>query len=332
MFSVISFLLGADDLADTRFAISPLQEAMGSLWALCDPGRYPLHAPWRRAVLDRIDPRDARLLLALVGPRFALPDFLTPRPASFAPTLDEELAAVAATAPDTVRRDLRATYAPHPLPGPLAAADAPGDGPVLALLDRLGALLRRYWDLAFAPHWPAMRLVLEADVTHRARSLATGGARRLFDELHPNLRWDRGALHIEQMIGRHRVAGDGRGLPLVPSLFAYKPVPPLSPEVPPVLTYPSRGVATLWEPAPKTAPPAALTALLGGPRARLLALLAEPLPTVALARLLAVTPSAVSQHLRVLHSAGLLTRTRDGRQVLYRRSELGELLAAGEGP
>ncbi|MFI6644696.1 helix-turn-helix domain-containing protein [Streptomyces sp. NPDC050504] len=324
---MISFLLGADDLADTRFAISPLQEAMGSLWALSDPGRYPLHAPWRRAVLERLDPRDARVLLALVGPRFALPDFLTPRPTNFAPTLDEELAAVAATGPDVVRRDLRATYAPHPLPALFAAVDAPGDEPVLALRDRLGALLRRYWDLAFAPDWPAMRLVLEADVTHRARSLATGGARRLFDELHPNLRWDRGALHIEQMIGRHRVAADGRGLPLVPSLFAYKPVPPLSPDVPPVLTYPSRGVATLWQAAPEPVPRGALTALLGGPRARLLGLLDEPLPTVELARLLAVTPSAVSQHLRVLYGAGLVTRVRDGRQVLYRRSELGDLLA-----
>ncbi|WP_220040129.1 ArsR/SmtB family transcription factor [Nonomuraea aridisoli] len=86
-------------------------------------------------------------------------------------------------------------------------------------------------------------------------------------------------------------------------------------------------MATLWEAAPAAAP-SALTALLGAPRARLLRLLDEPLPTVELARRVRVTPSAVSQHLRVLYAAGLVTRARDGRQVLYRRSPLGDELAA----
>ena len=45
-----------------------------------------------------------------------------------------------------------------------------------------------------------------------------------------------------------------------------------------------------------------------------------------LARRLRVTPSAVSQHLRVLHATGLVTRARDGRQVLYRRSGLADRL------
>jgi DNA-binding transcriptional ArsR family regulator len=44
-----------------------------------------------------------------------------------------------------------------------------------------------------------------------------------------------------------------------------------------------------------------------------------------------VTPSAVSQHLRVLYAAGLLTRVRDGRHVLYRRSPLGDRLAEANG-
>jgi DNA-binding transcriptional ArsR family regulator len=63
-----------------------------------------------------------------------------------------------------------------------------------------------------------------------------------------------------------------------------------------------------------------LAELVGRPRATLVRMLDEPLPTVELARRLAVTPSAVSQHLRVLHAGGLVTRARDGRTVLYRRS------------
>ncbi|MFG2120369.1 metalloregulator ArsR/SmtB family transcription factor [Streptomyces sp. NPDC048710] len=324
---MISFLLGVDDLADTRFAVSPLSEVMGSLRALRAPALYPLHVRWRTSVLRTLDPADLRLLSTLVGDTLTLPDFLTPRPTSFAPSIEEELAVVRATPVEVVRRDLYAAHAPRPLPEALRQAAAPGDPDVLELVDRICSSLRRYWESALLPHWPRIRLVLEADITHRARQLATGGARLLFAELHPNLRWRDGVLTIDQMIGHHQVDGSGRGLRLVPSLFAHKPAPPISAEEPPMLDYPGRGAATLWEPepAPDTS---ALGSLLGAPRTTLLRLLAEPLPTVELARRLGVTPSAVSQHLRVLHATGLVTRAREGRRVLYRRSPLGERLAS----
>ncbi|MFI7407324.1 ArsR/SmtB family transcription factor [Streptomyces sp. NPDC049627] len=323
---MISFLLDVDDLADTRFAISPLREVMGSLRALRAPGLYPLHTHWRRSVLDRLDPADARLLGSLVAESLTLPDFLTPRPTTFAPALEDQLAVVRATPPDLVRRDLFATHAPRPLPDVLRQITAPGDAPVAELLEELCELLLRYWELAMAPDWPRMRLVLEADITHRARQLAMGGAQLLFSDLHRNVRWREGVLRIDRMIGRHAVDGSGRGLRLVPSLFAHKPAPPLSADEPPMLAYPGRGAATLWEPRPEP-DASALTALLGAPRTTVLRLLAEPLPTVELARRLGVTPSAVSQHLKVLHATGLVTRARDGRRVLYRRTPLGDQLA-----
>jgi DNA-binding transcriptional ArsR family regulator len=55
-------------------------------------------------------------------------------------------------------------------------------------------------------------------------------------------------------------------------------------------------------------------------------MLEEPLATVEMARRLKVTSSAVNQHLRVLQASGLLTSTRDRRQVLYRRTRLGDQL------
>src|ERR1700754_2111935 len=85
--SMIEYELSANDLADTRFAISPIQELVCSLWALRDPGRYPLHRPWRRAALASLTGADTRLLLSLVGERRGIPDFLTPRPDTFAPSL-----------------------------------------------------------------------------------------------------------------------------------------------------------------------------------------------------------------------------------------------------
>ncbi|MFJ9641691.1 ArsR/SmtB family transcription factor [Streptomyces sp. NPDC101206] len=375
---MISFELGVEDLADTRFAISPLSETVLSLRVLRDPGVSALHLPWRRSVLGRLGALDTGLLMALVADRLTLPDFLTPRPTAFEPAFEDELAVVRRTPPETVRRDLLAAHAPDPLPAVLrAVVDGPparDDAAVAGLRDRICELLHRYWEIAVRPVWPQIRLVAEADMTYRARQLARGGARLLFADMHPQLRWDdggpRGVLRIHRTIGGYEARAAGRGLLLVPCVFAHKPAPPVGPDEPPSLLYPSRGVATLWPPAPAVAaavgsgsgygsvparatdladpaghfghagplgtagpagpgPAQALVPLLGAPRARLLGLLAEPLATIELARRLRVTPSAVSQHLRVLYAAGLLTRARHGRQVLYRRSPLGEQLAAG---
>jgi DNA-binding MarR family transcriptional regulator len=59
-------------------------------------------------------------------------------------------------------------------------------------------------------------------------------------------------------------------------------------------------------------------------------MLDEPLPTIEIARRLKITPSAVSQHLQVLHATGLVTRARDRRQVLYRRTPNGDQLTRGQ--
>jgi DNA-binding transcriptional ArsR family regulator len=114
----------------------------------------------------------------------------------------------------------------------------------------------------------------------------------------------------------------GRGLVLLPTLFARGAQPLIDPARPPTLVYPARGRATLSEQPP---PPTddALTRLLGRPRARLLLLLAEPASTTELSHRLGVTPGAVSQHLAVLYDAGLLSRTRSGRVVRYARTGLG---------
>lgn len=322
---MITYRLAVEDLADTRFAISPLAEAMCGLWALHEPDRHPVHARWARSTLAALPASDAGLLLALVGPTRALPDFLTPRPTAPSPALDNELAVVRSAAPEIVRRDLVGTHAPGSLPDVLDAAASRHDDAVRSLRDAIADALRRLWGAAFAPWWAQMRLVLEADTTYRARQLANGGARLLFADLHPNVRWEDERVQVDDMLGQHDVDAAGRGLLLIPSLFASKPVPPLSPEEPPWLIYPSRGVATLWR-AEATETEPALVALVGGPRARLLHLLDEPAPTIELARRLGVTPSAVSQHLRVLHANRLVSRARDGRQVLYRRSDLGEEL------
>ena len=106
---MISFVLSVDDLADTRFALSPLHETLHSLRVLKDPGLAALHLPWRRSVLARLGDGgiDVALLLSLVAARRFLPDFLTPSPASFAPSFAEQVGTVRSTPLGRVRHDLR---------------------------------------------------------------------------------------------------------------------------------------------------------------------------------------------------------------------------------
>jgi len=94
-----------------------------------------------------------------------------------------------------------------------------------------------------------------------------------------------------------------------------------------MIIYRARGLATLWEPQPLPAA-GALAALIGAPRAGLLALLATPASSTELAARLGVTPAAVNQHLRALHAGGLLVSARHGRSVLYRRTPVADLLLA----
>ena len=329
---MISYALSVEDLADTHFALSPIHETVLSLRVLRDPGRYALLLPWRRSVVDRLGALDVDLLLSLVGDRRALPDYLTPRPSVFAPTFEDELTLVRATAPQIVRRDLLAISQAGASPSlPLrlrAAAHDSDDAAVEELHSSICDTLAAYWQVAVEPVWPRLRLLLEADMTYRARRLATGGARSLFADMHPNVHWQEGVLTIDKMIGHWHAAAAGRGLLLMPSIFAHQPAPPVNADEPPMLSYPCRGVATLWSgPPPISA--GALASLLGETRVRLLSLLDEPMPTVELARRLQVTPSAVSQHLRVLYATGVVTRARDGRLVHYRRSPLGDELYRG---
>lgn len=319
---MIRMHLRAADLAETWFAISPLGEASYSLWVRRRPGRQPLHLPWRRATQPAyraLDPGVLEVLEALVAPNGWLPDFISPRPVSPVVSVAEELAALGSTDGRRARRDIEAAYDGAAVPAALQ-----GRGTVA----RVEEALECYWHACVEPSWPRMQTVLEADIVYRARQLALRGAAGLFDELDELVHWDDGYLYLDRFDELVEVEVDGRGLPLLPSAFVRRAVTNVSLHLPPTVSYPVRGLATLWEPQLPSSP-AALTELIGGPRARLLTVLGEPASTAELAQRLGVTPSAVSQHLGVLHRAGLLTRARSGRSVLYLRSALGDSVSGG---
>jgi biotin operon repressor len=318
---MVRYQLVGMDLAGVRFAVSPLNEMVLSLRAWRDPGRYPLNLRWLHQLQEVRGSLDEQMLLALTNTRLWTPDFLNPRPYSPLTRIDDELAQLAGTEPGVVRRGLREVHATGELPGPLR-------GSATRVLTRIVTALTDYWRLCFEPHWPRMRALLEGDLTYRGRQIARHGLAEMFAGLSPTVRLVDNVVDVQlrSKLDYHR-ATDG-DLTLVPSLWTVNASTPISPDEPPLILYPARGIATLWEPQALPAPDA-LAGLLGATRAGLLVQLATPASSTELAVRLGVTTTAVNQHLRALHAGGLLVSARHGRSVLYRRSDLGDQLTAG---
>jgi DNA-binding transcriptional ArsR family regulator len=319
---VITYRFTTEDLLRIRFAISPLFDLTWSTNTLRDPARRSLHLPWVRAVRQRLDGLDWRLLEAVASDTGDyVPDFISPPPSTPLADLEGELERVRATPPERVAQELAWRFRREPAPEDVA--------PLLAdperLLDVLVAQMAAYWERAVEPWWASIRGVLEADIHDRARRLTAGGALSVFSDLHPAVRWRDGAIEVER---RHEqdVELRGRGLLLVPAAFAWPDVFSLIDEPwQPALVYTPRGVGDLWAPA-EDCDPDALAALLGGRRAEILVALRAPAATSDLAARLGASAGGVSEHLGVLRRAGLVTAERDGRRVLYRRTAAGEAL------
>jgi len=318
---MVEYELVGTDLGEVRFAISPLNELVLSLRTLRDPGRFPLQLPWLRAIEPMRTGLDLELLRALTNESLWTPDFLTPRPYTPLGRIDDELAALTGTPAGVVRADLAEV---HPDVFPPVLRGRPD-----RVLDRVLAALRDYWEACFEPYWARMRTVLEADVVHRGRVTAQAGLAAMFAGIDPQVRLDGTVLRVRLRSDlSYRTSTAGRGLTLTPSLFSRRAAVPISPEEPPHIMYPARGLGTLWE-TETTTPPTALVGLIGRVRAQLLRLLETPTSSTELAVRLDVTPTAVNQHLRALRAAGLLISARHGRSVLYRRSDLGDRVLRG---
>ena len=241
-------------------------------------------------------------------------------------SFEDELEIVRATSPDLVRHDVeilvstgnsRETLEPY-------LKDPRGS------VERLVESLAEFWRVAIEPDWPRVRSLLETDITYRSRRLAEGGLDLLFSDLHHEVSWRDGTLEIECICAVPDLDLAGRGLLLVPTAFSPHKTSAMTEEPwQPTVLYPARGIALLWEEA--TPAPEALAKVLGRSRAALLADLDAPRTTTDLAQRLEMTPGGVSQHLSALKDSGFVTARRNGRAVLYCRSELADQLVVAVG-
>lgn len=329
MRNIVRILVGADDLARSRFAISPLWEVVHALRSLAGhAGDQQALSPWldrRRRRFEALRGEvDVDALLALQPPGYGV-DFLSPPPAGVATTLEDLLGVVRATPLEQARLEIAETLRRGP----------PADARIRAALadphvcDRLADVVAAAWETLIAPDWPQLRAILERDVVHRADRLTGRGWQAALDDLHPRVRWRAGRIEIDRMReSQPDVELAGRGLLLIPSVFIWPGIAFTSdPFWPPAVVYPARGVAALWTTGP-TAAPGSLARLLGRSRAAVLAALDEPASTTQLVAALGLTLGGTGDHLAALRAAGLVTRARAGRSVLYTRTPVGDALVA----
>jgi DNA-binding transcriptional ArsR family regulator len=323
------FELGANDLLNSRFAVSPLFELDNLLRRLSGIGSGKLPRDWAA----RLRPKFRRLrretqldaLLALQSEHFGAA-FVAPPPHGLAQTIEQDLATVRETTLRQARREIDKCLSRRPVTVESTLAVLRGR----RVVEVLAATLEVAWRELLAPDWPQLRAICERDVVHRAGLLSRSGWGSAIDGLHRQVRWRRDGLEIDWPHHPDQsIHLGGAGLLLVPSALIWpRMAAHTDPPWPHTLIYPARGIAALWS-ASASVSPAALAALVGRSRAVLLVALAEPASTTQLARGLGLAPGAVGDHLTILRNAGMVHRSRSGRSVLYQRTPLGDALVGG---
>lgn len=329
---VLRIAVGSEDLVHSRFAISPLFELVNALRVLADSPRRaaPALQPWLdrshgryRALRDRVD---VDAVLALQPPGYGA-DFLSPPPSSIATTIDDLLETVRSTPLRQAHAEVATALRQQPPVQPGVRAVLTGG----RVTEHLADVLDAAWQALLAPEWPLLRAVLERDVVHRAGRLVSSGWAGALADLHRDLRWQAGRIECTRWPDQDAALA-GEGLLLVPSVFVWPGLAvTLDPPWPPALVYPARGVAALWQRPGHGEPAAGLARLLGASRAAVLTALDDPASTTQLVGVLHQSLGGLGDHLAALRVAGLVTRARSGRSVLYRRTPVGDAVVAAAG-
>ncbi|MEU0793545.1 DUF5937 family protein [Amycolatopsis sp. NPDC005961] len=308
----------AETVARTRFSPSPASESLAWLKLTAALGRHPVFGdpgPLARASLAHPDVALVVDLLARTGDVYT-PDLLTPQPGTATrprDLLDEQIARIEATTQDDVEAQVIAATQAH-WSRPLAAATrrAADSG---TMPRRLAAGLARFWRDALAEGWAGLHSVIERDITHRAKTIARHGVGGVLGSLHPGIGWAGDAITFDATWdGEIDIAG--RDLVLAPGALSW-PGFAVQVDVPDqlVLYYPAHRVGTGSGHRPGT-----IAQVVGAARASLLADLATARSTAELATRIGYTAGTVSYHLGALHRAGLVSKVRDGRFVLYQQT------------
>jgi len=296
---MIRLQVDEDSLQSTRLALSPLWETVGSLAVLA---RYRGIAPspytsWVRAVREGMP---AELSVELIDGVRRLGSSLCS--SGYIP--------LPGTHPDTIEAELQQLRGKH-----AGSAD----------VQRFAVLLERYWEWAIAPHWATIRSSLEEEILLRGRTLALRGVEAMLAELGGRVTWTPPFLTAPYHHDLDIALG-GTRLLLVPTVFGGGLRLYLEEDGVAAMSYQARATGyfhVLTGANREAAVEDKLALLLGRGRADVVRALEVPNTTTALAALLGMAKSTVSQHLAVLSRTGVARKQRLGGQVLYQLDPTG---------
>ncbi|BCJ59897.1 ArsR/SmtB family transcription factor [Micromonospora endophytica] len=320
------------DVAASRFALSPLGETVWALRLHAGQRSFDGLGPW----VARTRPGYERLrrevpavgaLLALLRRGGYNADFIQPPPDGTARDFAGELAAVRATPLAQARAELARNLTGLRATPPAYAQQIYASADMVNLL---ADAIEAAWTTLVQPDWPRLRAILERDLVHRAGRLLAYGWGAAVANLDPRLHWiPGGEVGVIEIADRdpQTYSLAGKGLLFVPTVFGAQ-ITYVEPPWPFAIVYRASGVAELLGPPDPARPEDALDRLVGRSRAAVLRALALPATTSQLTAQLGLSLGGVGDHLAVLRDAGLVSRIRVGRSVRYRRTPLGDALAA----
>jgi len=318
----------AEDLGRIQVSptLGPLAETVMALGLLACPLQpHAMSREWRSRACGKITAQ-MKPLTALLPPGSPGVDLCTLT--GEAATIEQGVQALLAMPCEHVLTEMEFTDRQHKLPAAAWAAAETGS----QARRELAAAAQAAYQALVEPYWARIHAHLQAEQVARSWTLSYGGPGGLLSSLqNQRIRWHPPVLEV-LMPGHVDMHLDGRGISLVPSVFAGNPVllhDPSDERAAPRLILPA--VVNRTHLGDDSRPRrAALAALVGRNRAAVLSAIAHGCTTTELAGRVGISLAAASQHASVLRDAGLITTRRQGSAVLHVLTPLGaELLRAG---
>jgi len=275
---------------------------------------------WLARVRSNLDRGDLAALSPLaVPPGGFIPASVMPRRAPSVEALAEELDRIAELPAEVVLDDISFARGAQPA-GPWGVvARNPR-----RWLPRYANALRRAWK-GVAHEWSAAAELFDRELSRVGSASVRGAIVELVAGLHPRARVANGAWMLPDPHLRE-LHLPPEGLTLIPILGGPESAGAGLHEDG-TLDWIAHPLVDAWRgPHDRERGAAALDALVGQQRARLLRALARPRTVGRLAETLVAVPSAATHHVSAMEAAGLVVRERQGRSVVVHRTERGTRL------
>lgn len=319
-----------------RFAISPAQEALHSLYVLYRPKRYPLHTQWVLRTRRQLSPtlKEELDFFTPMWGKGSIPLIWNTLTTTKQETFEEQLQGLEQVSLEQYARymlvsvehvDLESLSDPELLQQPYFHLLK--ETPALHR-ERFLAMLRLYWVEAFGTEWPQIEQLIAQDQARRSHTMSRKSVLHGLDNLSRYLLVNyqtKTATVTYNTLDTEVFFPPEKKLYLMPSYFTWPFLLLSVDKEHPLICYPLMHQQEEGNtPIPSERLLQLLKATGDATRLQILQLLAqEPRSTRQLAGLIRISEATVSKHLKQLQEAQLITPTRESHYVFYHLQKSG---------